>query len=156
MRRLTWSAGVAVVVMLAGGCDGSDDAPESPLNEKQASERVEKHISDTVAVLPDSLSMEPVGSTVSAPCEPDHLITVSKRYWLDGLPAEENEQYVDALVEYWTANGYTVVDDLRPDKLFVSVRNDKDKFRMSLRTSVQDDLAISASSPCLDPSGTDG
>lgn len=157
MRQLTWVAGAAVVVMLTGcGGETEDEAsPDSPLSEKQASKRVEKHISDTVSVLPDSLKLEPVGSTVSAPCEPDHLITVSKSYWLDGLPAEENKQYVDEMVKYWTTNGYTVVDDLRPDELFVSVGNDKDGFGMSVRTSVQGNLSLGASSPCINPGGTD-
>ena len=156
MRRIPWSACVAIAVLLASGCDWSDDeAPESPLNEEQAGERAEKHISDTVAALPDSLELAPLGRTVSAACDPEPLITVSKRYWLDGLPAEENDEHVEALGEYWNTNGDTVVEDLRPDKLFVSVRNDEDKFQMSVRSGVQGDLSISTSSPCIHPSGTD-
>lgn len=155
MRRLTWSASVVAAVLLAGACGGSDDVePESPLDEEQAAERAEEHIADTVEVLPDSLELEQEGpDAVSAACDPEPLVTVSKWYWLRGLPAEDNEQHVDALVEYWGDNGFTVVDDLRPDDVFVAVRNDEDGFEMSVQASVQEELSIGVSSPCIHPSG---
>lgn len=156
MRRLTWSACAAAMVVLVAGCGGPEDAtPKSPLNEDQAAERVEKHVSDSAAALSDSPDLKPLSSGTSAACDAEPLVTVSKRYWLEGLSAKENEQNAEALIEYWESNGYTVTDDLRPDKLFVSVRNDKDKFTMSLRSSAQDSLSLGASSPCIHPSGTD-
>lgn len=155
MRRMRQAVCAAAVVLLVG-CGGPDDVPDSPLDEEQAERRLDTHIDDTVAVLPDSLELEPVGPPVSAPCEPDTFVSVTKNYWLREIPSGENEQHVEALVEYWKANGYTVRSDQRPDDLSVSVENDEDGFSMSIRSSVQKELSIGATSPCIHPDGTDG
>ncbi|MBB4935035.1 hypothetical protein F4561_005929 [Lipingzhangella halophila] len=156
---MTWlsrfACGGGVLLMLVGCGESGDEGPQSPLNEEQARDRAGEHINETVTALPDSLELERLGGS-SAPCENDEYITVSKRYWLDGLPAEENEEHVEALHEYWSANGYTVEADQRPDDQFISVRHDEDKFTMSVRESKQGDLSLGASSPCIDENGTDG
>ncbi|MBB4935038.1 hypothetical protein F4561_005932 [Lipingzhangella halophila] len=156
--RAGFACGGAALLVLAGcGPEVEDDGPESPLDEEQAEERVEEHITETATTaLPESLELESFGGGVPSACgsNPD-LVTVSKRYWLDGLPPEENEEHVEALHEYWSDNGYTVVDDQRPDDLSIYVRHDKDDFTMSLWSSVEGDLSLGASSPCIDPSGVD-
>ncbi|WP_184585342.1 hypothetical protein [Lipingzhangella halophila] len=142
--------------MLVGcGPEVSEEGPESPLDKEQAEERVEEHITETATTaLPESLELESFGGGVPSACgsNPD-LVTVSKRYWLRGLESEDNEEYVEALHEYWSNNGYTVVEDLRPDELFMHVRNDEDDFTMSVRESAQGSLSLGASSPCIDPTG---
>ncbi|PSK90518.1 hypothetical protein CLV63_12252 [Murinocardiopsis flavida] len=154
MRRVKWFVWAAAIMLLAG-CGGPDDVPESPLDEGQAERRVDTHIDDTVTVLPDSLELELVGPAVKASCDHETFLSVSKKYWLRDIPPGENEQHVEALVEYWKDHGYTVHSDQRPDNLFVSVEHKKDKFSMSVRSSIQKELSIGASSPCIHPDGAD-
>ncbi|RNL82488.1 hypothetical protein EFW17_19425 [Halostreptopolyspora alba] len=143
--------------MLAGcgGDDSEDDGPQSPLDEERAEERAEEHITETTSVLPDSLELESFGGSANAACENPDLVTVSTRYWLDGLESEDNEKHVEALHEYWTGHGYTVVEDSRPDDRFVHVRHEEDGFSMSVTEDVDGHLSLGASSPCIDPQGAE-
>ncbi|WP_245959860.1 hypothetical protein [Prauserella flavalba] len=79
---------------------------------------------------------------------------ISKIYWLNGLPSERNAEFVDALYEHWVANGFRVLSDQRAaDGKFVSVENAGDAFRMSVKQTVEGDLSLGASSPCVWPDG---
>jgi len=147
-----------VLLALAGACAGEPEetGPSSSLDEAEAGERVEEHITDAVEALPGEVELEDVGNgLVSASCETDPLITVSRSYWLRGLPEADIEQNVDLLVEHWEGSGFAVTGDLRPDDTFVTVENEEDGFTMTVAASVQGSLSIDASSPCIDPSGTD-
>ncbi|WP_051065451.1 hypothetical protein [Nocardiopsis potens] len=159
MRRPVRSVCAATaLVLLAGACvgDSEETGPSSPLDEAEAGERVEKHIADAVGALPGEVELEDVGNgLVSASCETDPLITVSRSYWLRGLPEEDIEQNVDLLVEHWEGSGFAVTGDLRPDDVFVTAENEEDGFTMTVAASIQGSLSIDASSPCIDPSGTD-
>ncbi|APU12879.1 hypothetical protein UA75_04100 [Actinoalloteichus sp. GBA129-24] len=76
------------------------------------------------------------------------------RYFLDELPREDNDSNVEAVYQHWIENGYQVLVDDRPDRIFISVQHEDDAFRMSIRASVQGDLSLGASSPCIWPNGT--
>lgn len=147
--------GVVLLVLAGCGSGAEDEGPQSPLDEEQVEERVEEHLTETTAPLPDSLELESIGGMTSASCENPDLITVNKAYFLRGLESEDNDEHVEALHEYWTGHGYTVVTDNRPEDRFIHVRHDEDDFSMSVTESKQGSLSIGASSPCIDESGTD-
>src|SRR5699024_4584727 len=68
---------------------------------------------------------------------------VSRSYWLDDLPEDRNEEFVNALYEYWTSNDFRVLTDKRDaHDRFVSVENNDDAFRMSVKQSVEGDLSL--------------
>jgi hypothetical protein len=133
---------------------------EETLDKDQALERVEQHIENAIAALPDSVQPEARGAIDGASCDdptdngPKNRVTVSHRYWLRNLPSENNDQYVETLHDYWTSNGYRVRYDRRPEKNSISVDNEEDSFGMWVRESKQGYLSIGASSPCIWPEGT--
>lgn len=151
-----WVVGATVVLVAVTACGPE---PDSPLSEDEATERVEEHITQTAeGALPNSIELTPFYDTITAGCEADPLVTVSQAYLLESSEnedGEDNEAYVDAIVSYWEDNDYTIRTDNRPDDLFVNTRNNVDLFTMSVRDSSDDRLFLSASSPCLHPSGTD-
>lgn len=110
--------------------------------------------------LPDEAELETRQGMNFASCDdptdggPKDRITVSERLWIRGLPAEENEANIELMYDYWINNGYRVLRDERPDKLSISVEDEEDAFRVSLRVSDQGSLSIGASSPCVWPEGT--
>ncbi|MFE1165761.1 hypothetical protein [Nocardiopsis sp. NPDC058789] len=135
---------------------------EETITEDEAAAKVDQHIANAVAALPETVELEPLGPVAFASCDdptdggPRGRVTVSLDQWLNGLPVEENEQNAELLYQYWTANGYRVLRDERPDKLSIAVENEEDGFLMSLRASIQGDLSLGASSPCVWPEGTPG
>ncbi|HEY2763442.1 MAG TPA: hypothetical protein VGJ13_05430 [Pseudonocardiaceae bacterium] len=80
-------------------------------------------------------------------------VSVAKVYWIRDLPHERNNEIVNALYSYWLSHDYRVLSDQR-DIQTLFVENNTDAFRMSLQSSVQGDLSISATSPCVWPDGT--
>lgn len=130
------------------------------MTEQQAAQRADEHIQRAVAALPEKPTLT-VQYEDSAECldptdnGPRGRFEVGKTYWLDGLPADRNKETVDALYDYWTANGFRVLSDKRSaSDMFVSVENNDDAFRMSVQQSDEGDLSLGASSPCIWPDGT--
>lgn len=82
-------------------------------------------------------------------------VTVAKVYWLRELPTERTAELFGAMHSYWLPHDYRVLDDdrgRRAPALFME--HNRDAFRMSMKTSVQGELSISATSPCVWPEGT--
>ncbi|WP_246406142.1 hypothetical protein [Nocardiopsis aegyptia] len=166
MTPRTYVAYAVALTLLLSGCgpdpagESGDAEMEATMNQGKAEERVEELITEATAVLPDSLELESLGGITANPCDDlanggaEGPVSVGRTYWLDGLPVEENEADVELLLEFWTDNGYRVTDDRRPEQLSVFVEDEEDSFRMSVQSSVQGDLSISASSPCVWPEGT--
>ena len=133
---------------------------EETITQDEAAEKIEQHVTDAVAALPDTVELEPLGPVAFASCDdptdggPKDRVTVSQRQWLTGLPAEDNEQNADLLYDYWVSNGYRVIHDLRPDELFVTAESETDAFNVSVQASDEGSLSIGASSPCVWPEGT--
>ncbi|WP_245900481.1 hypothetical protein [Prauserella shujinwangii] len=130
------------------------------LTEEEAAQRAEQHIRRAVAALPEKPTLT-VQYADSAECldptdnGPRGRYQVGKTYWLDGVPSERNEEFVDALYDYWVSHGFRILTDKRSESdRFVSVENDDDAFRMSVKQSVEGDLSLGASSPCVWPNGT--
>ncbi|GAB3481436.1 hypothetical protein GCM10027440_21070 [Nocardiopsis coralliicola] len=145
-----WAAGA---VLLAAAC--GEIEPDSLLSEKEARERVEMHVRSSIAGLPEEPDLRPFRPPASTTCREDVLVTVTQRFWLDGLSGD-SEAHVDAVVAEWEATGFEIVTDERPEDTFVSAVHEDDGFSMSIKESVQGDLSIGATSPCLHPDGIRG
>ncbi|PXY21043.1 hypothetical protein [Prauserella muralis] len=129
------------------------------MTEAQARQRAQEHIDRAVAALPVKPTLT-LQRDDSAECVdptddgPRGRYEVGKTYWLDGLPKHRNAEFVDALFDYWVGHGFRVLTDWRAkDDRFVSVENNDDAFRMSVTESVEGDLSLGASSPCVWPDG---
>lgn len=161
-RTARWTYVVALTLLLPGcgpdpAGESGDEEMELTMNQEEAEERVEELITEATAVLPDSLELEPLGGMTANPCDDlanggaEGPVSVGRTYWLDGLPVTENEASVELLLEFWAVNGYRVTDDRRPDSVFVE--HEEGSFRMSVQASVEGDLSIGASSPCVQREG---
>ncbi|EHR61448.1 hypothetical protein [Saccharomonospora cyanea] len=168
IRKAAALACLLLVTACGGGGDttpsGTDaTAPGSDMRtmtEDEAAQRAEEHIRRAVAALP----VEPTLTLLradSAECldptddGPRGRYEVGRSYWLDNLPEGRNAEFVDALHEYWTSNNFRVLADKRDGHdRFVSVESNDDAFRMSVKQSVEGDLSLGASSPCVWPDGT--
>ena len=158
---------LACLLLLLAGCGGNTGQNTPPadgeqmrtLTEAEAYQRAEEHIQRAVASLPekptltlqDESSMECLDPTDNGP---RGRYEVGKTYWLDDLQASRNSEYLSALHEHWVSNGFRVLTDSRPDRSFISVENNDDAFRMSVKESTEGDLSLGASSPCIWPDGT--
>ena len=149
MCSRTWFGWLGVLVLLTTGCGHQPTAQpteattarEEPigetLNTEEAVERLEEHIANAVAVLPETLELEPVGPVVKgASCDDptdggsQDRVMAGRSYWLTGLPKEDNETNAELLHQHWIDNGYLVVRDGRPDKMSIAVRSEHDDFSL--------------------------
>lgn len=131
------------------------------LNEQQATDRVQQHIDDTVAVIQPPPRLEPQSLVAPQQCDlpsdngPLGRITVGGGYWLRDIPAERNAEVFAAVERYWVNNGWVILtDDTSSEAPFLWVENREDNFRMSLEASIDGQLNIGAVSPCIWPNGT--
>lgn len=150
--------GLVALVLLSGCSRGVGMEPT--LNEQQATDRVQLHIEDTVAVIEPTPRLERE-SFLDMPCDlpsdngPLGRIVVSRGYWLRDIPVERNPEVFEAVERYWVNNGWVVLtDETNSEDAFLSVENRQDAFRMSLSSSIDGQLSIGASSPCIWPNGT--
>ncbi|MCX9191689.1 hypothetical protein C3Y87_09725 [Carbonactinospora thermoautotrophica] len=131
------------------------------LNQQQADQRAEEHIQRAVAAVftpPPRLERKLfLTSECDDPTDlgPKGRVQVSRSYWLRDLPKERNREYFDKIHEYWTHNGYHVLQDDRadPNNPALYVEHNDDAFRMTLYSSIQGDLFLGATSPCIWPTG---
>lgn len=154
MRRSTkgpWPVALAAALTLAAtGC-----APSTSLTRDEAETKLEEHATAAADVLPDQLRLDTTRGVSAPPCDSsEDRIRVSKSYWLDGLPKKADEAHVDALVQHWQDNGYEITDDQRPTELFVFAEHTEDEFEIYVQASVEGDLSLTVSSPCLWPEGS--
>ncbi|OLT40648.1 hypothetical protein BJF85_05785 [Saccharomonospora sp. CUA-673] len=127
------------------------------LTHEQARTRAQEHIDRAIAALPSDVSVTPTLKRDDAmECDrpndkgPAGRYEVGKTYWLDDVPAERNGEVVDALSAHWSEAGFTVLADRRSSEdRFLSVQHPDDGFRMSIAESVEGDLSLGASSPCI-------
>lgn len=153
-------AAVASSVLVSCGVVSEDpESQEENVGEKidqnQAYEKVEEHINGAVAMLPDGVTLEPLSDPTFSTCdessdggEQGH-VSVGHIYWLRDLPTEDNESAAETLHQYWSVNGYEILEDRRPEEISMWVEHNEDAFRMSLRVSNQGTLSLGASSPCV-------
>ncbi|HEY0640882.1 MAG TPA: hypothetical protein VGD67_24895 [Pseudonocardiaceae bacterium] len=140
------------------------------LDQRQATDRLEEHVSRAVAALPVTPRLE-IASDLRTECDdpsdlgPQGRIQVSRRYWLAGLDRTRNAECFEALHAHWTTNGYRVLDDARDRSVedmetgevhatpMLWVEHADDGFRMNLVSSVRGDLSLVTTSPCIWPTG---
>ncbi|MBB3662701.1 hypothetical protein FB384_001605 [Prauserella sediminis] len=125
------------------------------LTHDEARARAQEHIERAVAALPVQPTLT-VQRDDALECDdpkdrgPRGRYEVGKTYWLDDLPGDRNAEIVDVLVEHWTSHDFRVLADHRAaDDRFVSVQHTGDAFRMSVTQSIEGDLSLGASSPCI-------
>ncbi|MDA2811073.1 hypothetical protein O4J56_10535 [Nocardiopsis sp. RSe5-2] len=149
-------AGCITVLVVVGAAAGiyyyAAPEPEGVLTEERAEERTSQYIASAVRALPGDSAMdeEALLPAVSDPCKTDEQ-QVSKSYQVPVGTEEKEAEAAEALVDHWGNRGYTLQEDMRPEEMYVLFRND-DGFRMAVSSSTdEDELSISASSPCFDP-----
>lgn len=158
MRRL---AHLVLIAFAVAGCAGTggDDMAGPTITVQEAAERVERHIRDLAAALP-GIRLEPIGRLLTPPCggivggREDGRVYASRSYFVLDLPADRNDDTVQAVLDHWAAEGYAVSTASRehgtvraaaPDGTQVDVRESLDATRT---------LSIGATSPCVWPDGT--
>ncbi|WP_197651711.1 hypothetical protein [Carbonactinospora thermoautotrophica] len=169
--RAWWLVAGAVFGLLVGltaGCgvlgvrnENGNNQTMKTLNEQQANQRAEEHIQRAVAAVfspPPRLERDLfLTSDCTDPTDfgPQGRVQVSRNYWLRDLPKERNREYFDKIYDYWTRNGYRVLKDDRanPKNPGLFVEHNDDAFRMTLYSSVEGDLSLSVTSPCIWPTG---
>jgi hypothetical protein len=160
LKRWTYIVTIALVVSGCGSNTPEEANMDETITQDEAASKIQEHIDDTLAVLSEEAELEARRGTLFAACDdptdggPRDRVTVSETFWIRGLPLEDNESNIELMYEHWTNNGYQAIHDLRPDELFVTVENEEDAFRVSVQTSNEGSLSISASSPCVWPEGT--
>jgi hypothetical protein len=145
MRRRLSALLAALALAGCGGASGERDA----VTESQAYDRVEGYVRSAATALPADARLEPATPVSSVPCkgEPPDRVVVTSTYWVRGLA--DDDVHFESMIRWWTAHDFEVLDDLRPERHYVWVRNSRDGFRMSLRDNDQGDLLLGAESPCL-------
>jgi hypothetical protein len=143
--RRVWCLLVAVLAL--AGC-GPADPPAVSITESQAYDRVETYVRRAAAALPADARLEASAPATSVACkgEPDRVMVTSS-YWLRGLT--DRDEYFETMLHWWTTHEFELLDDLRPERHYVWVRNPTDGFRMSLRDNDDGELLLGAESPCL-------
>ena len=144
MRRL-FLAFVAAFLLTACGASRA----ENSMTESQAYDRVESYVRRSATALPADARLEAAAAPSSVACkgEPSGRVMVTSTYFLRGL-ADDNKHF-DSMLRWWQAHDFELLDDLRPERHYVWVRNTKDGFRMSLRDNNNGELLMGAESPCL-------
>ncbi|MCA1677136.1 MAG: hypothetical protein LC799_34800 [Actinobacteria bacterium] len=86
---------------------------------------------------------------------PRNRIQVSKSYFVDGIPKEDNEAHFTAVRQWWTSHGFGVLDDERTPPRRLRVEHSEDGFRMAFQEGGDGSVLLSATSPCrIWPDGT--
>jgi len=129
------------------------------LNQQQAAERVDSHITAAVDQLRPRPGLHPVRRFAFACADPtDHgplgRVVVEHRYELPAIDAADGPSVLDSLAAYWTANGYRILGDGRGRPLAEIAAEAPDGFRVVICTDTLGKLAIIGSSPCVWPSGS--
>ncbi|MDS0140568.1 MULTISPECIES: hypothetical protein [unclassified Amycolatopsis] len=137
-------------------CGSSHGEPAGPLADAQAT-AVGKMRNATAAIFPPGFALQPLPSLpancTDAADRPTGYVLVGVTFWVDGVPASQNNSYFDALHGWWVTHGWTPRVDLRPADMFANATSN-DGYLMSLRANVGARLTIGATTPCLLANGT--
>lgn len=144
MKRLWW---VLVALLVLAGC--GNGAAVNSVTESQAYDRVESYVRRAITALPADTRLESSTPPSSVACkgEPRGRVRVSSTYFVRGI--DDDDEYFETMLVWWTAHDFELLDDLRPERHYVWVRNPSDGFRMSLRDNDKGELLLNAESPCL-------
>jgi hypothetical protein len=136
-----------VAVFLLTSC--SMGQADSSMSESDAYDRAEAYVRRAATALPADAQLEAAAPPASESCkgEPADRVMVVSTYFVRGLADED--KHFDTMLHWWEAHDFELLDDLRPERHYVWVRNKTDSFRMSLRDNDKGELLLAAQSPCL-------
>ncbi len=137
---------LAAALALAG-C-GPAEPPADAITESRAYDRVESYVRRAATALPADARLEASAPAASVACkgEPER-VRVTNSYWIRGVT--DREEHFETMLRWWNTHEFELLDDLRPERHYVWVRNPSDGFRMSLRDNDKGELLLGAESPCL-------
>ncbi|MBW0114036.1 hypothetical protein [Pseudonocardia abyssalis] len=166
MNPITRIIAVSAAGVLLAGCGGiqnplspSTDTPGAPVptvTYSYAVDRVERLISDAATFLTPTPELTLIGDT-DIPClDPgadgsqfNGQVQPGRSYFLAGLPADRpTSELVAAMAEHWVAQGYRITRDERPQNQTIAAADDAD-FGMTITVNARGDVALIASSPCV-------
>ncbi|WP_370949054.1 hypothetical protein AB5J62_16290 [Amycolatopsis sp. cg5] len=136
-----------------------DETMDPTMTAAQAKAQAAEHVREaTTASLPTGFQLIdrgslPLGCT-DTQGKPDGRTEIAVDYWIDGIDRAKNDDYVDAVKNWWTAHGWNIESDSRPRDMFVNAKNSHTEFTMSIKATPDGRLSIDASSPCVWPNGT--
>lgn len=148
---------VAMMALVLSGC-GEEVGMKNTITEQQAIDKAEKYVEQAATALPVEVRLEVQAPTDSISCDdptdngPKGRVTVGNVYWVRGIA--NDDRYFDAILEWWEAHDFVVLDDSRPKSNWISVENRKDGFRMAFRDNPKGELLLGVDSPCVWPNGT--
>lgn len=131
----------------------------STITQAEAEQRAESYVRQAVSAVAPDARLETIMSD-TAPCSdpsdsgPPGRVFASNRYWIRGLPKDQNKQNVDALLNWSEQHDFAMLSNEWDKARYITLENRADSFRMAIQESSQGDLSIGASSPCVWPNGT--
>jgi hypothetical protein len=158
---LTPAAGCARLEALSPGMAVAGSGPDTS-TQAQAEARATGILRQTAAALSlrPRLDFDPSLPNQTATCLTDsatagETVSVNRTAWLRGLPGRDDDAAGQQVLAFWRRQGYQILDysglnDGQPGIDAVST----DYFTVSLDTSQDGTLSLSASSPCVFPHGT--
>ncbi|WP_344576127.1 hypothetical protein [Nonomuraea roseoviolacea] len=146
-----------IMILMLTGCAVN----EPTINETQALVRVDQLVHETAAALDPKPRLEviPHSLPTSACLDPDKpagQVIVNRKYWLRGLPADQNMNIARQVRSHWEREGHTILSVGGWDAGHPSIGglSKPDGFLLALVWSEGDDLYLAATSPCIWPSGS--
>lgn len=158
-----------VILVTLSGCGGSggpsdrSHVNDKTMTQKQATERVEQIIRETVA----ALTIKPRLEMIESMSQPDSCVdptdggspdrtVISHSYWLRGFSRTRNGDIGQQAKDYWESKGYKItnVNGISANEPNISGYTRPDEFLFSIETNVDGDVNIGATSPCIWPNGT--
>ncbi|MBB6170599.1 hypothetical protein HNR23_000659 [Nocardiopsis mwathae] len=152
---MSWipQSSVALIIFSLSACGWTD--PGADLDRSQAGETLEKYIAESFSTLPKEAKLEAKEDMWDTSCgdaESDNTgrVMVTKEYRVLNLHPKDKEQNIERMFEHWNKNGYSVIEDARPEELVIQVET-PDSFTLAVRGDRSDELSIGALSPCFSP-----
>ncbi|MFL6143207.1 MAG: hypothetical protein ACJ72N_15255 [Labedaea sp.] len=161
MKARIMFAVVAIMAAAAVGCTSGDQESgmKNTITQAEAQQRAESYVREAMGALSSGPTLETILSETS-PCSdpsdngPAGRVFASNRYWIRGLPKDQNKQAVDTLRQWSEQQGFAVVSDAWDKAKYLTLENRSNGFRLAIQESAQGELSIGASSPCVWPNGT--
>lgn len=128
------------------------------ITQQEAAERADAYTRAAIAQLPAEAKFTKYEADInncSLPSDngPQGRVIAFTSYETKMVPVSEFNQYFDKIKDYWTRNGFIVLDDSRPKDWYLWVQHQPDEFRMSIQGNDKGLLTIGAVSPCVWPNG---
>lgn len=146
---------VIAVAIAATACGGNSMEPTVSLADAQA--RLQKDIHDAAtAVFPQGFTLEDQGPSpqncTDSVGKTDGQVNMGMGFWVNGIERARNDEYFDALKNWWSTHGWSSKTDSRPKDMFINAT--RDGYLMGLGSSVDGRLTIEGTTPCVWRNGT--